>query len=65
MMDAIRSSETSVPIRTPRRNTHKTAFFIVTAVKTSELTDLSLLDKVSRSVNFQNGGQLLANGASF
>jgi hypothetical protein len=37
-MEALRSSETSVLIRATRRNIPKKAFFIVTAVKTSNLT---------------------------
>jgi hypothetical protein len=38
MMEALRPSETPVLTRATRRNIQKTAFFIVTAVKTSNLT---------------------------
>jgi hypothetical protein len=38
MMEALRSSETLVLTTATRRNTQKTAFFIVIAVKTSNLT---------------------------
>jgi hypothetical protein len=38
MMDAIRTSETTVLTRATRHKSQKTAFFMVTAVKTSNLT---------------------------
>jgi hypothetical protein len=38
MMEATRSSETSVLTRAAQRNIQKMAFLIVTAVKTSNLT---------------------------
>jgi hypothetical protein len=38
MMEALRSSETSVPTRATRHNNQKTTFFIVIAVKTSNVT---------------------------
>jgi hypothetical protein len=43
IMQAICSSETSVPITATRRHIHKTAFFIVAAIKASNLTQLTLL----------------------
>jgi hypothetical protein len=38
MMEALRSSETSVLTRSTRRNIPEETFFMVTAVKTSNLT---------------------------
>jgi hypothetical protein len=38
MMEALGSSQKSVVISATRRNKQKTAFFIVTAVKTANLT---------------------------
>jgi hypothetical protein len=42
MMEALSSSETSVLTRATRSNSQKTQFFIVTAMKTSNLTTIHL-----------------------
>jgi hypothetical protein len=46
MKEALSFSETSALTRATRRNIHKTAFFIVTAVKTSNLTKSKILKTV-------------------
>jgi hypothetical protein len=43
MKEALSSSETSVLIKATRRNTQKTPFYIVTAVKTSDFTQSSCI----------------------
>jgi hypothetical protein len=54
-MDAIRSSETSVHTRSTRRHIPETAFFIVTAMKTSNLTKTAIFEfsfPKNKPVNF-------------
>jgi hypothetical protein len=45
MKEALSSSETSVLTRATWRTSQKTTFFIVTAVKTSNLTQITLMNK--------------------
>jgi hypothetical protein len=44
-MEAIGPSETTVDTRTTGATSQKTAFFIVTAVKTSNLNNLNIVNK--------------------
>jgi hypothetical protein len=50
MMEAISFSETSVLKRATRRNIPEVAIFIVTAVKTSNLTKLKIFSDRNRSI---------------
>jgi hypothetical protein len=49
MMEALRSSETSVLARATRRNIRETAFFIVIAANTSKLTSINGLGSVAEA----------------